>query len=305
MQRPSLRQLEYAVALADRRSFRRAAEACFVSQPALSAQIAQLEERLGLRLFERDRRGVLITAAGSALIERARVILEEVNALVEAGRALGTPLTGDLRMGIIPTLAPYTLPRGMAAVRKRFPKLRLLLREDQTAHLVDLLHRGELDLLFLALEVELGEVETRPIYRDRFVVAVPRDHPLASRHVIRESDLEDERVLMLDDGHCLRDQTLAICKLAGAQEVGDFRASTLNTLVRMVASGVGLALLPEMAIRSEIHARDGLAILPLVRRIPGRLIGLAWRRTSARGEEFEQLAQVLRDCAPTSVEKLS
>jgi LysR family hydrogen peroxide-inducible transcriptional activator len=296
--RPSVRQLEYLVALADTLSFRRAAEACYVTQPALSAQIRALEEILGVRLFERDRRHVLATEAGREVVERARRVLVEIDALAEAARAFQGPLAGTLRLGVIPTVAPYVLPPVLPHVSERFPGLRVFLREEQTARLLDLLGRGELDLLLLALEAELGDVETLALFSDPFVLALPPGHRLARRKVVREEDLRDEPVLLLADGHCLRDQALPICRTGGARELGDFRASSLNTLVRMVSSGIGLTLLPSVAVPIEVRSADELAIRPLVRRAPARTIGFAWRRTSPRRPEFELLAEVFRAHLP-------
>ena len=298
MERPTLRQLEYAVAVADHLSFRRAAEACFVSQPGLSTQVRQLEENLGVQLFERDRRSVLVTPAGGALVARMRALLGDTDGLLEAARVSREPLAGDLRLGVIPTVAPYALPSVMSAARRRYPRLRFLLREDQTARLVERMKAGELDLLLLALEADLDDLETTPLYRDPFVLAVPESHRLARRKRVRESDLSGEEVLLLDDGHCLRDQALSICGLAGAKEVGDFRATSLNTLIRMVASGVGVTLLPAMSIDAEVRTLDRITRLPLSGAAPARTIGLAWRASSARAAEYEALIELFAEHAP-------
>ncbi len=199
--RPTLRQLEYLVALADTLSFRRAAEASFVSQPGLSAQIKELEKTLGVSLFERNRRTVLETPAGKEASRRAREVLAAVDDLVDAASLHRAPLAGDLRLGVIPTVAPYLLPRALPMVRKKHPDLRLLIAEDQTPRLVARLAAGELDVLLLALEADLGDSETLPIFRDPFVLAVPTGHPLAARKRAREDDLTGETVLLLEDGH--------------------------------------------------------------------------------------------------------
>ena len=297
MERPSLRQLECLVAVAEHLSFRRAAEACFITQPALSLQIQQLETMLGTQLFERDRRRVLLTRAGEELLPRALAALREVDGLVDASQMLRDPLSGTLRIGVIPTVAPYVLPVAIGPLRKRFPKLRLLLREDQTTHLVDLVQRGSLDLALLALEVELGSLEKLPLYVDPFVVAVPAGNTLAARKTVREQDLADQQVLLLEDGHCLRDHALSICKRAGARELADFRATSLNTLVRMVAGGTGVTLLPAMALPVEVHSQDRVVALALERR-EVRTIGLAWRPSTPRRATFELLGQVLAEHAP-------
>ncbi len=300
--RPSLRQLEYFVAVADKLNFRQAAEACYVTQPALSAQIQQLETLLGVILFERDRRKVVMTAAGTELVARARALLAAAEELVDAASAHRGPLSGTLRLGVIPTVAPYLLPQVLPAVHRKYPNLRLLLREEQTERLVDLLARGQLDLLLLALEAELGDVETLPLFEDPFVLALHPDHELAKarRRTVKESELGDQPVLLLDDGHCLRDQALRVCDKAGAKELGDFRASSLGTLVQMVASGVGVTLLPAMAVGIEARPRRRLAVKAFARPCPKRTIGLAFRRTSPRKEEFRALGELFRAHGPTS-----
>jgi LysR family hydrogen peroxide-inducible transcriptional activator len=289
----TLRQLEYAVAIADLGSFQRAARACHVTQPGLSAQIRQLEELVGVRLFERDRRRVFVTPAGEELIRRARRVLAEAEGIVDAAQSLHAPLCGTLRLGVIPTIAPYLLPQVLPRVRRRHPQLRLRLHEARTAELVALLRRGELDLLLLALEAPLDGLETRPLFSDPFVFAAARGHRLAGRARVRESDLEGERVLLLEDGHCLREQALAACQGMGAEEIGDFRASSLATLVEMVAGGAGATLLPELSVDAARRGRTELALLPFVAPAPARTIGLAWRPTSGRGAEFELLAKLL------------
>lgn len=291
---PSLRQLQYAVAVADTRNFRRAAELCHVSQPALSTQIRELEERLGVHLFERNRQRVIVTEIGREFILRAREILTAVEELTEAARERAKPLTGVLRMGVIPTIAPYLLPRVLPRVREAYPRLRLLLVEDQTAKLVDRLGRGELDILLLALEADLGDVETIPLFRDPFVVAAPRGHPFLTRKTVREGDLSDQEVLLLDDGHCLRDQALSVCKMGGAKELGDFRASSLNTLTQMVAHGIGLTLLPALALEGEAPPRGPVEIRPFAEPAPYRTVGFAWRKRSPRMDEFQLLAPLFR-----------
>lgn len=290
MIRPTLRQLEYLVAVADERHFGRAARRCAVTQPALSSQIRELEGLLEVRLFERDRRGVLVTAAGAELVERARRILIEVDELVEAARVAQRPLCGTLRVGVIPTVGPYLLPRVLPALRRAHPELRLLLREDHTDRIVAELEAGRLDLLLLALEADLGGARTLALFQDDFLVVMPAAHPLARRKRLRESDLAGEQVLLLEDGHCLRDQALAVCSAQGASELGDFRATSLGTLTEMVSGGNGITLLPELAVDVETRGRPDLAVRPFRPPAPHRTIGLAWRRTSPREAEFRSLA---------------
>lgn len=200
-ERPTTRQLEYLVALDEHLSFRRAAEACWVTQPTLSAQVQQLEQTLGTRLFERDTHRVLPTPAGKALAEQARVVLRALDDLLDSARVLGAPLSGPLRLGVIPTIAPYLLPRVLPRLRARFPRLRLFVREDPTERLLELLARGELDALLLAREARLGEVAHLDLFRDPFLLAVPADHPLAGRRRVQERDLIAERLILLEDGH--------------------------------------------------------------------------------------------------------
>jgi LysR family hydrogen peroxide-inducible transcriptional activator len=288
-ERPTLRQLEYFLALHEKLNFREAAESCFVTQPALSAQLQQLERRLGVQLFERDKRHVRPTEAGDALVVRARDVLERVDRMIDSAQARGEPLTGELRLGVIPTVAPYLLPRVYDALVRMHPRLKLYLREGQTADLVARLEDADLDVLLLALEAKLGSAETEAIFSDPFLVALPSEHLLAARETLAFDDLEGEPILLLEEGHCLRDQALPACERAGTWEVEAYRASSLGTLVQMVAGGLGVTLIPELAVAVESRVA-GLAIRPLDDG-PGRTIGLAWRPASARAEEFRQLAR--------------
>jgi LysR family hydrogen peroxide-inducible transcriptional activator len=292
VQAPTLRQLEYLAAIADSGSFHRAARACGVSQPGLSAQIRQLESLLELTLFERGRRRVLLTSAGEEIVRRARAVLAETRGLVESARALQRPLSGGLRLGVIPTVAPYLLPRALPRVRRRHPELRLRLLEAQTHDLLAALARGELDVLLLALEAPLGDVATRPLFRDAFHVALPAGHRLARRRRLREEDLAGETVLLLEDGHCLRAQALEVCRSVGAEESCDFRATSLGTLIEMVRGAAGVTLLPELALRTEAR-RTGLAVVPFAAPAPHRTIGLAWRPRSGRAADYALLAEDL------------
>lgn len=290
----SLRQLEYFVAVAEQLSFRDAAEACFVTQPGLSAQLKDLEGVLGVQLFERSQRKVLLTPAGETLLPLARGILTASDEFVDLARSLTQPLSGTLRLGVIPTVAPYLLPKVLPAIRERYPQLRILLHEDQTPRILELLQHGKLDLLLLALEAELGDVVSLPIATDPFVVAVPGTHRFAKRKYVTEADLAGEQVLLLEDGHCLRDQALKVCQTSGAGELGDFRASSLNTLVQMVAGGIGITLLPKLSLGVETRMLTQLVIRPFQKPQPSRTIGLAWRKTSPRENEFRLLAELLK-----------
>jgi LysR family hydrogen peroxide-inducible transcriptional activator len=293
--RPSLRQLEAIVAVAEQRHFGRAARACAISQPALSSQVRLLEEGLGLRIFERSRRGVLVSRSGEAVLECARAALQALDAVVAAAQQRG-PLAGPLHLGVIPTIAPYFLPRWLPRVRSAYPELRVFLHEDRTARIVERLRGGELDLLLLALPVEGNDLEALPLLDEPFLLAVPAGHRLArgGRHRVSENELEDEVVLLLEDGHCLRDQALSVCQMAGARESLEVRASSLTTLVQMVASGLGITLLPASAAPAEVHPRDGIALRRIRAPEPTRRIGLVWRKASPRAEGFAALGAQLR-----------
>lgn len=294
MERPTLRQFEYFVAVAEELSFSKAAASCFVSQPSLSAQIAQLEARLGVKLFERDRRGVRVTPAGEALVPGAKETLACCDRLGQLARSCGAPLTGPLRLGVIPTIGPYLLPKVLPAVSESYPELQVFLREDTTARLLEKLGEGELDLLLLAIDIELGAVSTQSLFSDPFVLAVPEDDELAGSPAASMSDLEGRDILLLDEGHCLREQTRKLCTSAGADEVSGFRASSLGTITQMVAGGLGITLLPELAVEREAAAVPRLRVIPFGADGPSRVVGLAWRTSSPRADEYRTLGETLR-----------
>ena len=289
----TLRQLQYAVAVADARSFRRAAEVCHVSQPSLSAQLAQLEDVLGTRLFERERRPVLLTPAGEQIVERARRLLVDTDDLVSAAKQLGDPLSGSLRIGVIPTISPYLLPEIVPSLRRQHPALTALWVEDKTETLVASLAEGKLDAALLALEANLGTLEHEVIARDPFVLATPAGHPLAAgRGPAKLGDLSGATVLLLDDGHCLRDQALSYCSRARAHEA-DFRATSLSTLAQMVSAGAGVTLLPRLALPTE-NRRGKLAVRRFADPAPHRTLALAWRKSSPLGPALRRLAATIR-----------
>lgn len=293
----TLRQLQYAVAVAETLSFRKAAEQCHVSQPSLSAQLAQLESALGVRLFERDRKRVLPTEAGKVLVRRARQILLEADDLVVAAKQLGDPLTGTLRLGVIPTISPYLLPQITPALRLRYPKLSVNWVEDKTDALLRQLDSGKVDAVLIALEATIGNVEREVVARDPFVLATPPGHPLGAKNApATTQELQGVNVLLLDDGHCFRDQALAFCSSAKVREL-EFRATSLSTLAQMVAGGGGVTLLPELAVPTEA-ARAGLSIRPFATPAPSRTIALAWRKTSPRGAALKQIAGTIREAYP-------
>jgi LysR family hydrogen peroxide-inducible transcriptional activator len=293
----SSRQLQYAVAVADTKSFRRAAKLCGVSQPSLSAQIAELESALGVRLFERDRRRVLVTAAGEAVVARARRVLTETEDLAAAARHFGDPLAGTMRIGVIPTISPYLLPDAVRALRRAYPRLEVRWTEDKTNTLVRAVEDGTLDAALLALEADLGDLVTEPIARDPFVLAAPRGHALTqTKAPLAPRELRDTPVLLLDDGHCLRDQALAVCASARSEEL-EFRATSLPTLVQMVASGAGVTLLPRMSLATESR-RAPIALRALADERAYRTIGLAWRRSSPLGPALTKIAAAIRGVCP-------
>jgi LysR family hydrogen peroxide-inducible transcriptional activator len=290
----SLRQLQYAVAVADARSFRRAAELCGVSQPSLSAQLAQLEGALGVRLFERDRRRVLLTPAGEDLIERARRVLVDADDLVDAARRLGDPLAGTIAIGVIPTVSPYLLPTAAPALRRAHPRLTVRWLEDKTENLARELHAGRLDAALLALEADLGgPLQREVIGRDPFVLAAPRAHPLAKpSRPAKLGELRGAHLLLLDDGHCLRDQALAVGANARTEELA-FRATSLPTLAQMVSAGAGVTLLPRMAVATESR-RAQLTVRPLSDERAFRTLALVWRPTSPMGAALREIAATIR-----------
>lgn len=292
---PTFRQLEYAVAVADLRHFRRAAERCHVSQPALSTQIQQLESLLGTRLFERGRGGVIITPAGADIIERARRVLQEVRELGESAARWRSPGAGVLRLGVIPTIAPYLLPQLLPALRKGFPESDLRLWEEQTTTLLQRLRAGEIDLLLLALPVEGEDLVSVHLADEPFVLLLPREHRLARVDAPRQTDLEGEQLLLLDDGHCLRQQALEVCALAGASAAPQLHASNLSTVVQMVMNGQGITLLPATALAVEVRRRNGLVLKTFADPVPSRRLGLVWRRGTARESDHHAIAASFRE----------
>jgi LysR family transcriptional regulator, hydrogen peroxide-inducible genes activator len=293
----TLRQLQYVVAVATTKSFRGAAALCHVSQPSLSSQIAQVEGALGVTLFERDRRGVLLTPAGAALIDRAQLLLRAADDMVATSQQFADPLAGTMRLGFIPTISPYLLPEVAPVLRKSFPRLSLIYREEKTSVLVERLEEGELDGAVLALEANLGDLVHEPIAEDPFVLAVSPNHRFAERKKpVNMGDLDGENVLLLDDGHCLREQALAICARAKTEEL-EFRATSLATLCQMVAGGAGVTLLPSLAVPIE-NRRGQFVTLPFTKPRPNRTIALAYRSSSPSRETLISIAATLRKSFP-------
>ena len=288
----TLRDLEYLVALAETRHFGRAAERCHVSQPTLSAQIRKLEDSLGVALVERRPRKVALTAAGEAVVERARRMLRDAEDIQALGRASQDPLAGQLRVGFIPTLGPYLLPRVAPRISRALPKLQLMLYEYQTASLVERTVRGELDLAILALPADTKGLKTRSLFAEAFLVAMPAHHRLTAKKRVKAGDLRGEKLLLLEEGHCLRDQALEVCARVGTEEQ-DFRATSLETLRQMVAAGLGLTLLPRLAAEGPFASARGLVVRPFAPPSPNRVIGAAWRRSSSRGKAIAAVCDLI------------
>jgi len=290
---PSLRQLRYLVALSETRNFTRAAEACFVTQSTLSAGLKELESTLGAQLVERDRQSVRMTPAGDAVVERARRLLAGAEDLVEAAATGAKPMTGMLRLGAIPTIAPFLLPSLLPIVRKRHPALRLALREDLTAKLLLRLEDGELDFALIALPFETEGLLVRPLFDDELWLVAPEGDPQLAAKKITISQRMAERLLILEEGHCLREHTLQACGRAPVATREGLEATSLLTLVQMVESGLGLALVPEIAVQAGLLASSRLVARPLASPAPKRTVALVARRSTARLLEFSALADLI------------
>ncbi|MFT4179493.1 MAG: DNA-binding transcriptional regulator OxyR [Thermomonas sp.] len=289
----NLRDLNYLVALADLRHFGKAADACFVSQPTLSTQIRKLEEELGVTLIERAPRKVMLTAAGQDMVQRARRIVAEVEQMKEAARRSKDPESGTLRLGVFPTLAPYLLPHVVPDLRERFPQLVLLLVEEKSDVLLQRLREGKLDAALLALPVHDEQLHAQFLFEEPFVLAAPQHHELAKKKQLDMDQLSDETLLLLEDGHCLRDQALDVCRLSGAQEKAGFRATSLETLRQMVAAGVGVTLLPALSVHEPIVQPAGIKLVPFRKPAPSRRIALVWRKSSALDGFLHTLADAI------------
>ncbi|MCW5725503.1 MAG: hydrogen peroxide-inducible genes activator [Maricaulaceae bacterium] len=290
---PTLRQLQFFIAVADEGGFSRAAEVCFVTQPTLSAGIRALEEALGAQLLERSARGAALTPAGEAALPRARRTLAEAEDLVQAARAAGEPLSGPFRLGVIPTIAPFLLPRALPALRTAFPKLKLYLREDLTGRLYEALRERRLDAALVALPYDAAGVEAESVGTDEFFLCAAPDHWLAARgRAPSAADLSGEKLLLLEDGHCLREHALSACSADSAR--GDFAATSLHTLVQMVNSGLGPTLLPRLAVEAGLTDGLDLHVSRFDPPVHGREIGVAWRKGGSREGEARLLADTLR-----------
>lgn len=296
----TLQELRYAVALADLGHFGQAAEACFVSQSTLSTGLKKLEEFLGITLFDRSLKRVTPTPIGREIIESARLILQEAERIRELARLSQDPMDRTLQLGVIPTLGPYYLPHALTIVHRLHPKLRLLLREVLTPHLLADLAEGKLDAGLLALPVDDASLEVVPLFVEPFLAAVPAEHPLAKEKAIEVEALAAAGLLLLEEGHCLRDQALEACRLDGLRNE-EIRATSLETLRQMVGMGLGVTLIPALAGESPKPTRRQVVLRPLAGAGAARTIGLVWRRRSPVAQTLTQLARTLADYLPEGV----
>lgn len=294
---PTLKQLQYLVALRDHGHFGRAAEACFVTQSTLSAGLRELESLIGLTLVERTRRVVRFTPLGLRIADKAQRVLREAEELGDLARAAGKPLSGELRMGVIPTIAPFLLPRILPRLRDDWPDLKLYLREETTHAACDSLHRGHVDCVLLALPYQCGEIDIAHLFDDRLYVAFPHDQPRDPPPSVTADAIDETRLLLLEDGHCLKDHALAACNRPELRAEAAMLGTSLHTLVQMVDNGLGMTMLPAMAIEAGILLNTRVVARPLDADHPSRRIALAWRKGSPREKEFQILADALKKAA--------
>ncbi|MBN8813408.1 MULTISPECIES: hydrogen peroxide-inducible genes activator [Sphingomonas] len=294
---PTLKQLQYLVALKDHGHFGRAAESCYVTQSTLSAGIRELETLIGVVLVERTRRVVRFTPLGERIVDKARRVLREADELGDLARAAGRPLSGEMRMSVIPTIAPFLLPRILPKLRRDYPDLRLYLREETSGQACEGLHHGRTDCVLLALPYACGDVETASLFDDRLFVAFPEGEmdPSAS---IRPAEIDETRLLMLEDGHCLKEHALAACNRPELRAEATMLGTSLHTMVQMVDNGLGVTMLPEMAVDSGILDHTQVAARPLEAENASRRIALVWRKASPRERDFRLLADVLAEARP-------
>jgi LysR family hydrogen peroxide-inducible transcriptional activator len=291
----NLKDLKYLVALADTGHFGKAAERTFVSQPTLSAQLKKLEQYLGVKLVERQPKNVQLTEVGKQIVVRARRMLDESDEIIALARNNTDPFAGKLKVGLIPTVGPYLLPRVMQKLRKALPHLGLMLYEHQTEALLKRLRDGEIDLGIMALPIAQDGLESRQLYEEAFTVALPSNHPLAAKSAIKVQDLKGQTLLLLEDGHCLRDQALEVCSRIEIREAEDFRATSLETLRQMVVAGLGITLLPETAVEPPFGSQRGLTIRQFAKPTPTRTVGAVWRKSSTRAAAIMAVCDVLHN----------
>ncbi|MBL4743126.1 MAG: LysR family transcriptional regulator [Cycloclasticus sp.] len=286
----NLRDLKYIVAVADLKSFVKAAEQCFVSQPTLSMQIKKLEESLNIKIFERNNKRVLITALGEEIITTARRILQEAELIEAIAKNAQDPFAGNLTLGAFPTLAPYILPALIPRIKEELPKLRLILIEEKTEHLITQLKEGRIDVALLAAPINDDTLMAEQLFDDEFMLAVAPSHPLANKSSVNAADLMNEPLLLLDEGHCLRDQALQFCQITGVKEEQNLRATSLETLRQMVIAGTGITFIPNIAIQGDIAA---IHYIPFEAPQPKRRICLVWRKTNPRIKLMSELKRII------------
>jgi LysR family hydrogen peroxide-inducible transcriptional activator len=290
---PTIKQLQYLVALQEHGHFGKAAEACFVTQSTLSAGLRELESLIGVTLVERNRRVVRFTSLGERIADKARRVLHEAEELGDMVRAAGKPLSGDLRMSVIPTIAPFLLPRILPRLRRDWPDLKLYLREETSGAACESLSHGRADCVLLALPYACGDIASETLFEDRLFVAYPGNE--TPPEIVTPDTIDEKRLLLLEDGHCLKDHALSACNRPELRANAAMLGTSLHTLVQMVDNGLGVTMLPEMAIKADILVNTGINARPLVADHPSRSIALAWRKASPRGKEFRLLAGVLRE----------
>ena len=294
---PSIKQIRYICAVAEYKHFSKAAEACFVTQSTLSAAIQDLESQLGVIIFERSKKSVLITPSGEKLLNQARKILGEIEDFVSLAKMSQDALTGDIRLGVIPTIGPFILPGLLKELRESYPKLGLYLKEDLSAKLYRHLQQGELDLIILAFPYSLPEMETVSLFKDEFLLCLPLGHKLEKSKQVKQSQLQGQSLLLLEEGHCLRDHALEACKLEKADTNLVYQGTSLHTLVHMVANGLGVTLLPQIAVAADVLGETKLQLRKFTNENVSREIGLAWRKSDPRRDEYFLLADFIRQNA--------
>ena len=294
---PSIKQIRYICAVAEYKHFSKAAEACFVTQSTLSAAIQDLESQLGVIIFERSKKSVLITPSGEKLLDQARKILGEIEDFVSLAKMSQDALTGDIRLGVIPTIGPFILPGLLKELRESYPKLGLYLKEDLSAKLYRHLQQGELDLIILAFPYSLPEMETVSLFKDEFLLCLPLGHKLEKSKQVKQSQLQGQSLLLLEEGHCLRDHALEACKSEKADTNLVYQGTSLHTLVHMVANGLGVTLLPQIAVAADVLGETKLQLRKFTNENVSREIGLAWRKSDPRRDEYFLLADFIRQNA--------
>tara|TARA_B110000858_G_scaffold198091_1_gene262523 strand:- start:5434 stop:6369 length:936 start_codon:yes stop_codon:yes gene_type:complete len=292
---PSIKQLKYLCAVAEHRHFSKAAAACHVTQSTLSAAIQELESQLGVKLFERNKKTVLITSLGEKLLAQARIVLCDLEDFIGIAHAHEAPLVGDLRLGVIPTIGPFLLPSILADLRKSFDSLKLYLKEELSAELVQQLQQGRLDLIILAFPFPLPDMETVSLFKDEFLLCLPPGHELEKVQQVKQHQMRGQSLLLLEEGHCLRDHALEACKLDSANTDLVYQGTSLHTLVQMVANGLGMTLLPAMSVDADVLGDTHLQLKHFSSENVSREVGMAWRKSDPRREEYLLLAEFIKE----------